>query len=238
MPDAPYHTLLKEMPEGERPRERLALYGERLLSNAELIAISLRTGTASENAISLAMRLLRKFDGLPGLERASYRELCEVPGIGPAKAAEIKAAIELGRRVLASGDDMRPEISSPEVAANLLCAMGSEPQEQLRVLLLDAKNRLVRSVLVHQGTVNNSQVRIAEVFSEAIKDKAPAVFVAHNHPSGDPTPSPEDVRVTQAIVRAGKLLEVAVVDHLVIGRARPGESVRFVSLKALGLGFD
>jgi len=238
MVDVSYHTLIKEMPEGERPRERLAVYGEKALSNAELIAITLRTGNARENVISLAMRLLRTFDGLAGLERASYNELCEVPGIGPAKAAELKAAIELGRRVLASGDDMRPEISNPEIAANLLCAMGSESQEQLRVLLLDSKNRLLRSVLVHQGTVNSAQVRIAEVFSEAIKDKAPAIFVAHNHPSGDPAPSPEDARVTQAIVRAGKLLEVAVVDHLVIGRARPGESVRYVSLKALGLGFD
>jgi DNA repair protein RadC len=238
MSDAPYHLLIREMPEGERPRERLELHGERALSNAELIAISLRTGTQRDNALSLAMRLLHTFDGLAGLERASFRELCAVPGIGPAKAAELKAAIELGRRVLATGDDMRPEISNPEIAANLLCGMASEPQEQLRVLLLDAKNRLQRSVLVHQGSVNNSPVRIAEVFAEAIKDKAPAIFVAHNHPSGDPAPSPQDVRVTECIVRAGKLLEVGVVDHLVIGRARPGETVRYVSMKALGLGFD
>jgi len=238
MNDPAYHTGIKEMPEGERPRERLQQWGERTLSTAELLAIVLRTGSARENVLSLAMRLLQQVNGLAGLERASFRELCEVPGIGPAKAAELKAAVELGRRVLASGDDMRPEISSPEIAATLLCGMASESQEQLRVLLLDAKNRLQRSVLVHQGTVNSAQVRIAEVFSEAVRDKAPAIFVAHNHPSGDPTPSAEDARVTQAIVRAGKLLEIGVVDHLVIGRARPGDSVRYVSLKALGLGFD
>jgi DNA repair protein RadC len=223
MNEASYHTLLKEMPEGERPRERMALYGERALSNQELLAIVLRTGSAKENVLSLAVRLLGHLGGMAGLERASFAQLCEVPGIGPAKAAEVKAAVELGRRVLASSDDMRPTISNPEIAANLLTDMASESQEQLQVLLLDAKYRLMRKVLVHQGSV---------------RDKAPAIMVAHNHPSGDPTPSAEDGRVTQAIVRAGKLLEISVIDHLVIGRPRPGESVRYVSLQALGLGFD
>jgi len=216
----------------------MALYGERALSNQELLAIVLRTGSAKENVLSLAVRLLGHLGGMAGLERASFAQLCEVPGIGPAKAAEVKAAVELGRRVLASSDDMRPTISNPEIAANLLTDMASESQEQLQVLLLDAKYRLMRKVLVHQGSVNSAQVRIAEVFSEAVRDKAPAIMVAHNHPSGDPTPSAEDGRVTQAIVRAGKLLEISVIDHLVIGRPRPGESVRYVSLQALGLGFD
>ncbi len=232
MAETSYHALIKELPETERPRERLAFYGEGALSTAELLAIALRSGSPQENALALAHHLLTAFNGLGGLARASVRELCAIPGIGPAKAAQVKAALELGRRLLLSGEDARPQITSPADAAQLLsAALSTEPQEQLVVLLLDSKNRVQRMPIIYRGNVNASFIRVAEVFREAIKDNAVSIIVAHNHPSGDPTPSPEDVQVTQALVRAGQLLHIPVLDHLIIGRQR------YVSLKERGLGF-
>lgn len=232
MGDVEYHTLIKEMPKSERPRERLELYGEAALSNAELIAIALRTGSRTENALGLAQRLLTAFQGLGGLAQASVRELCEVSGIGPAKAAQLKAALELGRRLILSSGDSRPRITCPADAANLfLAAMSTEAQEQLRVMLLDSRHRVQRMSVVYVGNVNTSMIRVAEVFRQAVKDNSAAIVVAHNHPSGDPTPSPEDVRVTEQIVRAGKMLDIEVLDHLIIGKQR------YVSLKERGLGF-
>jgi len=232
MGDVEYHTLIKEMPKSERPRERLELYGEAALSNAELIAIALRTGSRTENALGLAQRLLTAFQGLGGLAQASVRELCEVSGIGPAKAAQLKAALELGRRLILSSGDSRPQITCPADAANLfLAAMSTEAQEQLRVMLLDSRHRVQRMSVVYVGNVNTSMIRVAEVFRQAVKDNSAAIVVAHNHPSGDPTPSPEDVRVTEQMVRAGKMLDIEVLDHLIIGKQR------YVSLKERGLGF-
>ena len=232
MADVEYHTLIKEMPESERPRERLELYGEAALSNAELIAIALRTGSRTQNAVGLAFRLLAAFQGLGGLAQASVRELCEVPGVGPAKAAQLKAALELGRRLILSSGDTHPQITCPADAANLfMAAMSTAPQEQLRVMLLDSRHRVQRTTVVYVGNVNTSMIRVAEVFRQAIKDNAVAIVVAHNHPSGDPTPSPEDVRVTEQIVRAGEVLDIEVLDHLIIGKQR------HVSLKERGLGF-
>jgi DNA repair protein RadC len=224
MADAPYHAVIKELPENERPRERLALYGESALSNAELIAIALRVGSRQENAVALAQRLLAAFDGLGGLARANISEVCQVPGI--------KAALELGRRLILSSEDGRPQIRRPDDAANLfIAAMCTELQEQMRVMALDTKHRVLRTHLVYVGNVNTAVIRTAEVFREAIKENAVAIIVAHNHPSGDPTPSPEDVQITEEIVRAGNLLGIQVLDHLIIGRQQ------YLSLKERGLGF-
>jgi DNA repair protein RadC len=232
MADAPYHAVIKELPENERPRERLALYGESALSNAELIAIALRVGSRQENAVALAQRLLAAFDGLGGLARANISELCQVPGIKEAKAAQVKAALELGRRLILSSEDGRPQIRRPDDAANLfIAAMCTELQEQMRVMALDTKHRVLRTHLVYVGNVNTAVIRTAEVFREAIKENAVAIIVAHNHPSGDPTPSPEDVQITEEIVRAGNLLGIQVLDHLIIGRQQ------YLSLKERGLGF-
>ena len=231
--DVHYHTQIKEMPEGERPRERLQRYGERALSTSELLAIALRTGSARENAVGLAQRLLSLFRDLGGLASASVQELCQVSGIGPAKASQIKAAIELGRRLVLASNGSRPVITCPADAANLLMAdLSTEPQEQLRVLLLDTKHRVQRTTTVYVGNVNASMIRAAEVFREAIRDNAVAIIVAHNHPSGDPTPSPEDVQVTQQLVQVGQMLDIRVLDHIIVGRQA------FVSLKERGLGFD
>jgi len=232
-PTPTYHLTIHDFPEGERPRERLQYYGASALSNAELLAILLRIGSPGENVVTLSTRLLRDFGGLAGLDKAGFGDLKQVKGISTAKIAQLKAALELGRRLLISSPDARPQITCPTDAANLLMLeMGSLEQEHLRTILLDTKNRVLESPTVYQGNVNSSIIRISEVFRQAIRANATALIVAHNHPSGDPTPSPEDVQVTRSIVEAGDLLGVEVLDHLVIGHQR------FVSLKERGLGFD
>ena len=227
-----YNPRIHDLPQGERPRERLVKNGSSALSSAELIAIILRTGSGGENVLRLAERLVAEFDGLAGIARASVIELTRVHGIGPAKAVEIKAALELGRRLLATAPELQPQINSPADAANLLMSeMAFLEQEHLRVITLDTRNRVLNIQTVYIGSLNTSVVRIGELFRSAIKDNAAALIVAHNHPSGDPTPSPEDTQVTKQLVEAGKLLNIQVLDHLVIGRNR------FVSLKERGLGF-
>jgi DNA repair protein RadC len=223
---------ITDLHETERPRERLEQLGPQALANAELIAILLRVGVPGENAVQVAQRLLHKFGGLSGLHRAPFEELVAQHGIGDAKAAQIKAAIELGRRLTLEAPEERPTINSPADAAALVqYEMSALEQEHLRVFLMDTKNHVLDIVEVYRGSVNMSQVRIGEVFKAAIRRNATAVIVVHNHPSGDPTPSPDDVAVTRALVQAGKLLDVDVLDHLIIGQGR------YVSLKERGLGF-
>lgn len=228
-----YTPMIRDMPLMERPRERFMQVGPRAMSTTELLAITLRTGVGGENVLRLAERLLAHFDGLSGLARATVRELMAVKGIGPAKAVEVKAALELGRRLLAAAPEERPRVTSPGDAANLLMTeMMLLEQEQLRVILLDTRNYVLDVHTVYQGSLNTSVVRVGELFRHAIKDNAAAIIVTHNHPSGDPAPSPEDVHVTRQIVRAGKLLDIELLDHIIIGRQR------YVSLKERGLGFD
>lgn len=223
---------ITDLASSERPRERLAQLGAQSLSNAELLAILLRVGVRGENAVQVGTRLLQSFSGLSGLHRASYAEVCDQHGIGMAKAAQIKAAIELGRRLTLESPEERPAIHSPADAAALVqYEMSALEQEHLRVFLLDTRNRVLDIVEIYRGSLNFSQVRVGELFRAAIRRNAAALIVAHNHPSGDPSPSPDDVAVTRAIVEAGKLLDVQVLDHLVIGRGK------WVSLKELGLGF-
>jgi DNA repair protein RadC len=227
-----YRTLIKEMPQNERPRERLQYHGAMALSNAELIAIALRTGSSRENALSLANRLLSVCNGLAGLARASVHDLCEVPGIGLAKAAQVLAAIELGRRLNLAGEAGRSRITCPADAARIFQAqLVNDYQEQLQVLLLDTKHHVLRPALVYIGSVNAAVVRVGEVFRDAIRDSATAIIIAHNHPSGDLTASPEDLRVTEEVAQAGVLLDIRVLDHLIISRHE------FVSLKETWKGF-
>ncbi len=230
---APYTPRITDLPEDDRPRERLIQTGARALRDAELLAILLRVGIKGENAVRMAERLLAQVGGLPGLQRAALSDLSALKGIGEAKAAQLLAAIELGRRIAISTPDARPAISSPADAANLLMYhLSAQEQEYLYVLLLDTRNRLIgKPIEVYHGSLNTSLIRVGEVFREAVKVNAAGVIVAHNHPSGDPSPSPEDVAVTRALIEAGKLLDVEVLDHLVIGRHR------FTSLKERGLGF-
>ena len=231
--DAAYIPTIKELPTSERPRERLLEFGPGALSTAELLAIILRTGTRDENVILLSHRLLAQFGNLAGLVQASTAEMIAARGLGPAKVAQLKAALELGRRMLVESPEERPQIRSPADAASLVMTeMGLLEQEQLRIMLLDTKNRVLKTPTIYVGSLNTSLIRVGELFRDAIRANCASLIVVHNHPSGDPTPSPEDVAVTRQIVEAGKLLDVEVLDHLVIGRQR------FVSLKERGLGFE
>jgi DNA repair protein RadC len=228
-----YVLMIRDLAVEDRPRERLVSVGPRALSTAELLAINLRVGSKGTSALRLAEQLLARFDGLPGLARASINELETVKGMGPAKAVNIKAALEMGRRLLAATPTERPKVSSPADAANLLMSeMMFLEQEHLRVILLNTRNEVLGIPTIYQGSLNTSVVRIAEIFREAIRANAAAVIVAHNHPSGDPAPSPEDINVTRQMVKAGSLLDISVLDHIIIGHRR------YVSLKERRLGFD
>ncbi len=224
---------ITDLASSDRPRERLSTLGAEAISNAELIAILLRSGVEGINVLQLAQKLLLELGGLDGLHRTPYEELCQQHGIGPAKAAQIKAAIELGRRLSKATFEEKPIIQSPDDAANiLLYEMGALEKEHLRAVLLDTRNRLMKIADVYRGSLNASLIRIGEIFRDAVRINAASIIVVHNHPSGDPTPSPEDVVVTRAIVEAGKLLDIEVLDHIIIGKGR------FISLKAKGLGFS
>lgn len=227
-----YRPMMRDFPPGERPRERLARVGEGALSTAELLAIILRTGVGGESVLDMATRLLSSYGGLSGLARASVPELMAEKGLAEAKTAQLKAALELGRRMLSVSPEDRFVIRSPTDVAQLLMAeMAHLEQEHFRVLYLDTRNRLLGSETVYVGSLNASHIRVGEVFRDAVKRNCAAIIVVHNHPSGDPTPSPEDVEVTRQLVAAGNLLDIDVLDHLVIGQQR------FVSLRERGLGF-
>ena len=230
--DVAYQPMIRDIPQSERPRERLNHYGASALSTSELLAILLRTGVTGENVIHLAMRLLSEYHGLSGLAKASFSELETIKGIGPAKVTQLKAAFELGRRLLVEAPDERPQIRSPSDAANLvMLEMSLLDQEHLRLILTDTKNRVLEMPTVYIGNLNTSVIRVGELFRCALRANCAGMIVVHNHPSGDPTPSPEDVQVTKRIVSAGKLLDIDVLDHLIIGKQR------FVSLKERKLGF-
>jgi DNA repair protein RadC len=228
-----YHLPVREWHPSEQPREKLATYGAESLSNAELIAILLRVGVEGQDVVSLSTHLLNSFGGLEGLSHTPLSALGEIKGMGPAKAVTILAALELGERLLLARADERPQIRSPQdVGTMLQIKMGRLEREELWVVLLNTKNRVVGVRPVYKGSLNTSMIRVGEVFRDAVKETCASIIVVHNHPSGDPTPSPEDVKVTRELVAAGKLLDVEVLDHLVIGHTR------FVSLRQLKLGFD
>jgi DNA repair protein RadC len=233
MREEPTTYRITDLAATDRPRERLESLGAGALSDAELLAILLRVGVEGENAVQMGQRLLKKFGGIGGLHRAPFQELCSQHGLGPAKASQIQAAIELGRRLASQPADERTTINGPaDVAAVVQYEMSSLEQEELRVLVLDTRNRVMQVDELYRGSVNTSQVRIGELFKTAIRRNAAAVILVHNHPSGDPTPSPEDTALTRAAIQAGKLLDIGVLDHVVIGRAG-----RWVSLKERGQGF-
>jgi len=224
--------MLREMSPDERPRERLMSRGPSSLSNGDLLAILLNTGLPGESVTAVAQRLLVDYGGLLGLIRLDVRELAAIRGVGPAKAAKLKAALEIATRVQALGTDARPQISSPDDVINLIgVEMGLLDHEQLRVVVLDTKHRVQAIKTIYQGSVNQAQVRIAEVFREPIRINAIAIIIVHNHPSGDPTPSAADIALTAELAKAGEMLDIDLLDHLIVGQGR------HVSLRRLGLGF-
>jgi DNA repair protein RadC len=226
-------SSLLHAPEGESPKARFKEVGPAGLSQRELLAIVLRTGPVGVGALKLADELLESFDGLGGIARTNIHELQRLAGIGEAKAIEIKAALELGRRMILATVEARPQIKTPADAAHLLMLdMGLLEQEEVRTMLLDTRNRVLGMPLIYRGSLNSASMRVAEVFKEAIRCNSASLIVAHNHPSGDPSPSAEDIAVTSTLVKAGKLLDIEVLDHVVVCQNR------YVSLKERGLGFE
>jgi DNA repair protein RadC len=192
----------------------------------------LRTGDRRESVLALATRLLSTYRGLIGLARAGFRELCGEKGLGEAKAAQLKAALELGRRLSSTQPEERVVIRSPEDVANLLLTeMGLLEQEHMRVVLLNQRNQVLGVPEIYRGSVNTSLVRVGELFREAVRQNCPAIVLVHNHPSGDPTPSNDDVAVTKQAAEAGRLLDIEVLDHVIIGQGR------YYSLKEQGKAF-
>jgi DNA repair protein RadC len=223
---------LREVPAEERPRERLALRGAAGLTAAELIALVWGSGSRGMNAVDLAESTLSRLDGVSGIARASSHELQEVPGVGPARAAQLEAAFELGRRLLADWPAGRWQIRSPrDVADRLVLQMGRLEREELRAVLLNTKNVVLRVATVYQGNVSSSLVRVGELFRDAVRWNATSVILVHNHPSGDPTPSPEDLHLTAEALAAGRLLDIDLLDHLVIGHDA------WISLRDRGVAF-
>lgn len=228
----PAHLTIKDLPADERPRERLMHYGAASLSTTELLAIVLNTGIVGESASAMAQRLLTQHGGLAGLLRLDVVELARERGVGEAKATKVKASLEIGRRLAALVPEEKPRIATPEDAIRLVgIEMAALEQEQLRVLILDTRNAVLAVRTVYQGSANAATVRVGELFRDAIRHAAVAIVLVHNHPSGDPTPSAADVALTAEVVRAGELLDIAVIDHIIIGHGR------HASLKRLGLGF-
>ena len=226
---------IKDQPASERPRERLAAKGPDALSNAELIAILLRTGLRGANAVEVGAQLLLRFGSLQALARASVDDLRKVKGIGRDKAVTLLAAFTLARKMAEELQRESPVLDNPEAVVALLKAQNLlKDVETLQVLLLNARHRLIRVEEIADGTVDTLLVHSREVFRSAIAANASAIVLAHNHPSGDPTPSSADIKVTRDLIRAGQLLRIDVLDHVIIGRAAPDRAKDYASLKELG----
>lgn len=213
-----YALKIKDIPSNERPRERLIKYGESVLSNAELLAIILRTGNKNESAIDLSRRILAQNGGISFLAKASVYELSNINGIGIAKACQIKSCVEIGRRLLTVKDNEKIKISSPDDIAFLVMEeMRYLSKEHFRAIFLNTKNIVISIKDISIGSLNSSIVHPREVFVEAIKMSAASIIVCHNHPSGDPTPSDEDIKVTKRLKDAGNILGIDLLDHIIIG---------------------
>jgi len=212
--------------------ERLNQYGAQSLSVVELVAIVLGAG-ATKEAFTVAESLLIQSGGLQGIARLGLRELEALHGMGAAKARQLRAALELGKRLVVSVPGQRSCIKTPVDAAQLfMVEMGLLEQEEVHTLLLDARNRVMGTTMIYRGSLNSTSMRTGEIFRDAVRNNCSSVIVTHNHPLGDPTPSAEDVHVTRALVAAGKLLDVELLDHIIVSQGR------YVSLKERGLGFD
>jgi DNA repair protein RadC len=225
--------LIKDLPLEERPRERLQRYGAQVLSDAELLAVLIRTGTRAESALVLAQRILKGDGGKSGLAHvvdSSVEELSKIKGIGTAKAVQIKAAVELGRRISSYNRGQQVTITSPlDVKDLLMEEMRFLEKEHFKTILLNIKNHVISIEDISIGSLNSSIVHPREVFKPAIRRSSASIILVHNHPSGDPTPSREDIEVTTRLVDAGKILGIGVLDHIIIGNNS------ILSLKEKGL---
>src|SRR5690606_6536937 len=212
------HLMIRDVPEEERPRERLVQLGAEHCSNAELIAILLRTGTSSESVIALASRVLSKAGGIRGLTNTTLEELMEIRGIGMAKAVQLLAGIELGRRISRAMPEERMTIRSPRDAAEMVRdELRYLKQEHFSCLFLNTNNRVIHKECIFVGSLDTSVVHPREVFREAIRRSSAGIICVHNHPSGDPHPSREDIDVTYRLYEAGEIVGVELMDHIIVG---------------------
>lgn len=232
-----YRVRAKDLPKVLQPREKFDRLGSENLSESDLLALILRTGTVGTNVVELAEALLMQYGSLSALLQASAAELQKINGIGREKAKILKAALEIGRRLVQENVGERPRIASPEEAAAVLRERArSLDREVFWVLLLDTKNRLMAPPCeVSKGTLNSSLVHPREIFKPAVQHSAASVILAHNHPSGDPSPSAQDIRMTKKLIEAGETMEIKVLDHLIIGRRTAEGSTGFFSLRESGL---
>jgi DNA repair protein RadC len=226
---------LLDQPVSERPRERLAAHGPSVLSPAELVAILLRTGLKGANVLEVGKQVVGKYGSLQGLAQASLDDLQTIKGIGRDKAVTLIAAFTLARKMAEEIREGSPILESPDSIADLLREESRvAPVETFRVVLLNTRRRLIRLETISQGTLDTILVHPREVFKPAIAANAAAVVLVHNHPSGDPSPSEADIKVTRDLIRAGQLLKIEVLDHVIIGRASPDRTRDYVSLRELG----
>ncbi len=227
--------LIRDLPEGERPRERLCERGADALRNAELIAILLRTGMKGVSALQIAEQLLQRFGTLDGLGRASLQELQQIKGVGPDKAIALKSAFTLAKRMAQELHGEAPMLETPARIADYLREENRFYNvEHFQVVLLNVRKRLIRVEHISQGTLDTILVHPREVFKMAINANAAAIILVHNHPSGDPTPSPADISVTRDIIRAGDLLKIQVLDHVILGQRTEANGKDYASLRELG----
>lgn len=233
------HLRLKDQPASERPRERLAERGADALSHAELIAILLRTGLKGTNVVEVGRQLLGKFGSLNALAGASLEDLRGIKGIGRDKAVTLMAAFALARRMAAELRSEAPLLDTPERIADVLREeVRHLPAEQFLVVLLNTRRRLLKVERISQGTLDTILVHARDVFRAAIAANASAIVLAHNHPSGDPTPSEADIKVTRDLIRAGQLLKIELLDHVILGRATQERPKDYCSLRELGYFFS
>ena len=229
------NVRIHDLPAQDRPRERLAANGAEKLSNAELVAILLRTGLKGMSAIHVAEQLLQRFGSLENLARAPLEELRKVKGIGRDKAVTLKAAFTLARKMAEELRHESPVLDTPERIADLLREEHRHATaETFQVVLLNTRRRLIKVETLSQGTLDTILVHPRDVFRSAITANAAAIVIVHNHPSGDPTPSEADIKVTRDLIRAGQLLKIDVLDHVILGRATPERSKEYASLRELG----
>lgn len=211
-------SYIQEVPTHSQPRERLILFGEKALSDHELLAILLRTGTREENVLQLSLKLLHYFETLHNLKQASLSELQQIKGIGPVKAIELKAAIEIGYRINVQGPPKYGQVLSTEEAGQwFLNEMAHLHQEHLGVIFLNAKNQIIRKQTIFIGTVNTSVAHPREIFKEACKYPTTSIIIAHNHPSGDTDPSSADIYFTKRMLQCGELMGIELLDHIIVG---------------------
>lgn len=228
-------TRLKDQPLSERPRERLIASGPGALSSAELLAILVRTGLQGRNAVEIGKDLIQKFGSLSEMARASVDDLCQFRGVGRDKAVTLVAAFTLASKMAEELHRESPVLDNPEAVAQLLREKNRTMNvETFQIVMLNARRRLIRVEDVSQGILDTLLVHAREVFNSAIAARAAAIVLVHNHPSGDPTPSEADIKVTRDLIRAGQLLKIDVLDHVILGRATPERSKDYASLRELG----